>query len=46
MCAQLDRPECDAYLVPMDAMTEAGPTLRVAESIAAFGEKRGPVWTD
>jgi len=43
--AQLDRPERDAYLVAMEAMAGASRTPRAVENIAAFPEKRGPVWT-
>ncbi len=44
--AQLDRPERDAYGIAVDAMAAASQTPSAAEGIAAFLEKRPPVWTD
>ncbi len=44
--AQLDRPESDAYGIAIEAMTGSSQTASAAEGIAAFLEKRPPVWTD
>ena len=43
---QLDRPERDAYSIALDAMAAASQTPGAAENIAAFLDKRRPVWTD
>jgi len=44
--AQLDRPERDAYAIAVDAMAAASQTAAAAEGMAAFLDKRRPVWTD
>ena len=42
--AQLDRPETDAYAVALPVMAQASQTPAAAEGMAAFLEKRPPVW--
>jgi enoyl-CoA hydratase/carnithine racemase len=42
--AQLDRPEADAYAVAVEAMTAASQAPAAREGMAAFLEKRRPVW--
>ena len=44
--AQLDRPERDAYAIAVESMTAASQTPGAVEGIAAFLEKRPPVWSD
>ncbi|MQA12878.1 MAG: enoyl-CoA hydratase [Pseudonocardiaceae bacterium] len=44
--AQLDRPEADAYSVALDVMASASQTPAAKEGMAAFVEKRQPVWPD
>lgn len=44
--AQLDRPEADAYSVALEAMASASQTPGAKEGMAAFLEKRQPVWPD
>ncbi|GHK02512.1 enoyl-CoA hydratase [Streptomyces sp. Y2F8-2] len=44
--AQLDRPEADAYTIAVEVMAAASQTLAAREGMAAFLEKRKPVWTD
>jgi len=44
--AQLDRPESEAYGIAIEAMTGSSQTASAAEFMAAFREKRPPVWTD
>lgn len=42
--AQLDRPESDAYTIAAEAMAAASQTPQAREGMAAFLEKRPPVW--
>ncbi|GLZ30216.1 enoyl-CoA hydratase [Lentzea sp. NBRC 105346] len=44
--AQLDRPEIDGYEVALKVMTEASQSPAAKEGMAAFLEKRSPVWPD
>ncbi|MBO0847879.1 MAG: enoyl-CoA hydratase/isomerase family protein [Pseudonocardia sp.] len=42
--AQLDRPEADAYAIAMEVMAAMSQTPSAKEGMAAFLEKRAPVW--
>lgn len=44
--AQLDRPEADAYAIALEAMAAASQLPGAREGMAAFLEKRKPVWPD
>jgi enoyl-CoA hydratase/carnithine racemase len=44
--AQLDRPEADAYTIALEVMAAASQTAAAKEGIAAFLEKRPPIWVD
>jgi enoyl-CoA hydratase/carnithine racemase len=44
--AQLDRPEADAYAITLEVMASASQLAGAKEGIAAFLEKRRPVWPD
>jgi enoyl-CoA hydratase/carnithine racemase len=44
--AQLDRPERDAYGIAVEVMAAASQTQGAREGMAAFLEKRRPVWSD
>jgi enoyl-CoA hydratase/carnithine racemase len=44
--AQLDRPEADAYEMAVEVMAQASQTPSAKEGMAAFLEKRTPVWPD
>jgi enoyl-CoA hydratase/carnithine racemase len=44
--AQLDRPEADAYAIALDVMASMSQTPGAKEGMAAFLEKRQPVWPD
>ncbi|GAA4416178.1 enoyl-CoA hydratase-related protein [Actinokineospora soli] len=44
--AQLDRPEADAYAIALEVMAEASQSPGAKEGMAAFLEKRAPVWPD
>ena len=44
--AQLDRPESDAYTIAAEAMAAASQTPQAREGMAAFLEKRPPVWPE
>jgi enoyl-CoA hydratase/carnithine racemase len=44
--AQLDRPEADAYEIAIGVMAGASQTADAREGMAAFLQKRSPVWTD
>jgi len=44
--AQLDRPEADAYLIALEVMAAMSQTAGAKEGMAAFLEKRHPVWPD
>ncbi|MGV9676674.1 enoyl-CoA hydratase-related protein [Nocardia sp. NPDC003482] len=44
--AQLDRPEADAYAIAVAVMAEAAQLPGAREGMAAFLEKRQPVWPD
>ena len=46
MYAQLDRPERDAYTTAIEVMAAASQIPGAREGMAAFLEKRRPVWTD
>ncbi|MDP9461074.1 MAG: enoyl-CoA hydratase-related protein [Actinomycetota bacterium] len=46
MYAQLDRPERDAYATAIEVMAAASQIPGAREGMAAFLEKRRPVWTD
>jgi enoyl-CoA hydratase/carnithine racemase len=46
MYAQLDRPERDAYTTAIEVMAAASQIPGAREGMAAFLEKRPPVWTD
>jgi enoyl-CoA hydratase/carnithine racemase len=46
MYAQLDRPERDAYGVAVEVMAAASQLPGAVEGMAAFLEKRPPVWPD
>ncbi len=44
--AQLDRPEADAYALALEVMAAASQLPGAREGMAAFLEKRPPVWPD
>jgi enoyl-CoA hydratase/carnithine racemase len=44
--AQLDRPEADAYAIAVEVMATASQLPGAREGMAAFLEKRQPVWPD
>ncbi|MGQ0841252.1 enoyl-CoA hydratase-related protein [Actinokineospora sp.] len=44
--AQLDRPEADAYAIAVEVMAAASQLPGAKEGMAAFLEKRHPVWPD
>jgi enoyl-CoA hydratase/carnithine racemase len=44
--AQLDRPEADAYAIALEVMAAASQLPGAREGMAAFLEKRKPVWPD
>ncbi|RZS32455.1 enoyl-CoA hydratase/carnithine racemase [Herbihabitans rhizosphaerae] len=44
--AQLDRPEADAYAIALEVMAAASQLDGAKEGMAAFLEKRRPVWPD
>src|SRR5690242_14480567 len=44
--AQLDRPERDAYAIAVEVMAAASQLPGAREGMAAFLEKRPPVWAD
>ncbi|QFU86507.1 enoyl-CoA hydratase-related protein [Amycolatopsis sp. YIM 10] len=44
--AQLDRPEADAYAIALEVMAAASQLPGAKEGMAAFLEKRQPVWPD
>jgi enoyl-CoA hydratase/carnithine racemase len=44
--AQLDRPEADAYTIAIEVMAAASQLPWAKEGMAAFLEKRHPVWSD
>jgi enoyl-CoA hydratase/carnithine racemase len=44
--AQLDRPEADAYGIAVEVMASVSQTEGAKEGMAAFLEKRHPVWPD
>ncbi|PPK64246.1 enoyl-CoA hydratase-related protein [Actinokineospora auranticolor] len=44
--AQLDRPEADAYTTAIEVMAAASQLRGAREGMAAFLEKRQPVWPD
>ncbi|OXM52738.1 enoyl-CoA hydratase-related protein [Amycolatopsis alba] len=44
--AQLDRPEADAYALALEVMAAASQLPGAREGMAAFLEKRSPVWPD
>jgi enoyl-CoA hydratase/carnithine racemase len=44
--AQLDRPEADAYAIAVEVMTALSQSPGAREGMAAFLEKRRPVWPD
>ncbi|RLK61427.1 enoyl-CoA hydratase-related protein [Actinokineospora cianjurensis] len=44
--AQLDRPEQDAYALAIEVMASASQLKGAKEGMAAFLEKRSPVWPD
>jgi enoyl-CoA hydratase/carnithine racemase len=44
--AQLDRPEADAYAIALEVMASMSQTAGAREGMAAFLEKRHPVWPD
>lgn len=44
--AQLDRPEADAYAIALEVMAAASQLPGAKEGMAAFLEKRSPVWPD
>ncbi len=46
MYAQLDRPERDAYDIAVEVMAASSQLDGAREGMAAFLEKRPPVWTD
>jgi enoyl-CoA hydratase/carnithine racemase len=46
MYAQLDRPERDGYTTAIEVMAAASQLPGAREGMAAFLEKRPPVWTD
>jgi enoyl-CoA hydratase/carnithine racemase len=44
--AQLDRPEADAYAIAVEVMASMSQSPGAKEGMAAFLEKRRPVWPD
>ena len=44
--AQLDRPEADAYAIAIEVMAALSQSAGAQEGMAAFLEKRRPVWPD
>jgi enoyl-CoA hydratase/carnithine racemase len=44
--AQLDRPEADAYAIAVEVMASMSQSPGAKEGMAAFLEKRQPVWPD
>ncbi|HEV7646924.1 MAG TPA: enoyl-CoA hydratase-related protein [Actinophytocola sp.] len=44
--AQLDRPEADAYAIALEVMASVSQLPGAREGMAAFLEKRKPVWPD
>lgn len=44
--AQLDRPESDAYAIAVEVMASLSQSPGAREGMAAFLEKRSPVWSD
>ena len=44
--AELDRPEADAYAIAVEVMAAMSQTSGAQEGMAAFLEKRHPVWPD
>ncbi|MHA6796121.1 enoyl-CoA hydratase-related protein [Pseudonocardia bannensis] len=44
--AQLDRPEADAYAIAVEVMASLSQSPGAKEGMAAFLEKRSPVWPD
>jgi enoyl-CoA hydratase/carnithine racemase len=44
--AQLDRPEADAYAIALEVMAGTSQLPGAREGMAAFLEKRKPLWTD
>ncbi len=44
--AQLDRPESDAYAIAVEVMASLSQSPGAREGMAAFLEKRSPVWPD
>jgi enoyl-CoA hydratase/carnithine racemase len=44
--AQLDRPEADAYAIALEVMASAAQLPGAKEGMAAFLEKRSPIWPD
>ena len=44
--AQLDRPEADAYAIALEVMASMSQSAGAKEGMAAFLEKRQPVWPD
>ncbi len=44
--AQLDRPEADAYAIAVEVMASLSQSAGAREGMAAFLEKRHPVWPD
>jgi enoyl-CoA hydratase/carnithine racemase len=44
--AQLDRPEADAYAIALEVMAAVSQSPGAREGMAAFLEKRRPVWPD
>ncbi|HEV2779801.1 MAG TPA: enoyl-CoA hydratase-related protein [Actinophytocola sp.] len=44
--AQLDRPEADAYAIAIEVMAAASQLPGAREGMAAFLEKRQPIWPD
>jgi enoyl-CoA hydratase/carnithine racemase len=44
--AQLDRPEVDAYAIAVEVMAALSQSAGAREGMAAFLEKRPPVWPD
>jgi len=44
--AQLDRPEADAYGIAVEVMAGMSQSDGAKEGMAAFLEKRHPVWSD
>jgi len=44
--AQLDRPEADAYAIALEVMASVSQAPGAREGMAAFLEKRPPVWPD